>query len=359
MMIAERYPDTRTPDDMWRAVMSHDESAPFLYAVRSTGVYCRPACPSKRPNRDQVLFFGEPEAAEQAGFRACLRCNPRAESDPNIEMIERVCRLIEDNLDHGARLASLGKTLGVSPYHLQRTFKRVMGVTPRQYADTRRMERFRRGLKEGDSVTGALYEAGFGSTSRLYERAPAHLGMAPATYRRGGFGATIRYATAESALGRVLAAATDRGICFVCLGDDDETLVEVLRAEFYSAEIERDDEGLGGWMTPIADHLEGTQPHLDLPVDVRATAFQRQVWEELQAIPYGETRTYAQIAASLGQPRAARAVGRACAANPTSLLVPCHRAVRGDGQPGGYRWGSDRKRELLEQEKSRTQRQAG
>jgi AraC family transcriptional regulator of adaptative response/methylated-DNA-[protein]-cysteine methyltransferase len=350
-MIAERDIDRGTIDEMWQAVLDRDQDAPFLYAVRSTGVYCRPSCVSKRPSRDQVLFFENPATAEEAGFRACLRCHPRSAADPSVELVERACRLIEENLDGDVTLAGLGKRLGASPSHLQRTFKGVMGVTPRQYADTCRMNRFKHSLKEGDSVTGALYDAGYGSTSRLYERVPSHLGMAPATYRRGGLGATVRYATAESALGRLLVAATDRGICYVGLAETDEELLNALRREFFAATIEPDDGSLGGWTSLIVDFLRGQQPHLDLPLDVRATAFQRRVWEELQAIPYGETRTYGEIAASLGQPRAARAVGRACATNPAALVIPCHRAVGSGGNLVGYGWGLDRKRKLLEQEK--------
>jgi AraC family transcriptional regulator of adaptative response/methylated-DNA-[protein]-cysteine methyltransferase len=351
-MIAERYTDSGTLDEMWQAVLDRDQNAPFLYAVRSTGVYCRPSCSSKRPGREQVLFFEDPRSAEEAGFRACLRCHPRSTADPSVELAERACRLIEADLDGDVSLASLGRRLGASPAHLQRTFKAVMGVTPRQYADTCRMNRFKQSLKEGDSVTGALYEAGYGSTSRLYERAPSHLGMAPATYRKGGEGAMIRYATAQSSLGRLLVAATDRGVCFVALGETDDEVREALHNEFSAAAIERDDATLGGWMSLVVAHLEGQQPHLDLPLDVRATAFQRRVWEELQAIPYGETRTYGEIAAALGQPRAARAVGRACATNPAALVIPCHRAVGYGGKLVGYGWGIDRKKKLLAQEKA-------
>jgi AraC family transcriptional regulator of adaptative response/methylated-DNA-[protein]-cysteine methyltransferase len=351
-MIAERYTDSGTIDEMWQAVLDRDQNAPFLYAVRSTGIYCRPSCASKRPGREQVLFFENPETAEESGFRACLRCHPRSASDPSVELAESACRLIEESLDGDVTLTGLGKRLGASPSHLQRTFKAVMGVTPRQYADTCRMNRFKQSLKEGDSVTGALYDAGYGSTSRLYERAPAQLGMAPATYRRGGEGATIRYATAQSSLGRLLVAATDRGVCFVGLGETDAELEGVLGNEFPAATIERDDARLGSWTSLIVDYLQGQQPHLDLPLDVRATAFQRRVWEELQAIPYGETRTYGEIAAALGQPRAARAVGRACATNPAALIIPCHRAVGHGGKLVGYGWGVDRKKKLLEQEKA-------
>jgi AraC family transcriptional regulator of adaptative response/methylated-DNA-[protein]-cysteine methyltransferase len=347
----------------WQAVQARDTSADglFIYGVRSTGIYCRPTCPSRRPNREQVVFFQLPAAAEQAGFRACRRCHPdEAElREPQVELVQRACRYIAEQLDGAPTLEDIGRTVGLSPHHLQRTFKRIMGITPRQYADACRLGQFKARLKEGDDVTTALYEAGYGSSSRLYEQAPARLGMTPATYRRGGLGAHIRYAIADSSLGRLLVAATERGVCFVSLGETDAELEAALAAEYPAATIAgaTSDEhssaepGLHMWVDAILRHLIGQLPHLDLPIDIQATAFQWRVWEELRAIPYGDTRSYRAMAEALGQPTAARAVARACATNPVALVIPCHRVVGEDGGLRGYRWGAERKRALLEQEK--------
>jgi AraC family transcriptional regulator of adaptative response/methylated-DNA-[protein]-cysteine methyltransferase len=247
-------------------------------------------------------------------------------------------------------LSALGSALGVSPYHLQRTFKQVMGVTPRQYAEDRRLARFKQHVKSGDGVTAALYNAGYGSSSRLYEKAPQQLGMTPATYRQGGRGMVIRFSVLACKLGRLLVAGTERGVCAIRLGDSDEELEESLRREFSAAEILRDDVALHAWAEDLLQHLEGRQLQLNLPLDIRATAFQMRVWRELQAIPYGSTRSYSEVAGAIGQPSATRAVARACATNPVAVVIPCHRVVRGDRSLGGYRWGIDRKRRLLEQE---------
>jgi AraC family transcriptional regulator of adaptative response/methylated-DNA-[protein]-cysteine methyltransferase len=347
----------------WQAVVGRETGfdGAFVYAVRSTGIFCRPTCPSRRPRREQVVFFGQPAAAEQAGFRACRRCQPaggaRAEApiaagDPRAEIVRRACQLIEAGADEPPTLGELGERIGVSPFHLQRTFKRVMGITPRQYADAVRIERLKARLKEGDSVTTALYEAGYGSSSRLYEQAPEQLGMTPATYQRGGVGARMSYTIAESPLGWLLVAATERGVCFVSLGDDESALAAALADEFPAAEIERDDAVLGQTIDAIVRHLSGEQQQIDLPLDVCATVFQRRVWEVLRAIPYGQTRSYRQVAEMLGQPTAARAVARACATNPVALVIPCHRVVGESGDLRGYRWGIGRKQALLERESS-------
>ena len=347
---------------MWKAVERRDRGADgeFVFAVRSTGIYCKPSCPSRRPRREQVVFFSLPEAAEQEGFRACKRCRPSAApaADPNIEKMRGVCRAIdaavladtsgETGMD--LSLAGLSAKAGMSPHQLERAFRRAMGITPRQYADAQRMRRLKSRLKKGDDVTTALYEAGYGSSSRLYERAPSHLGMTPATYRRGGEGMQINYTFADSPLGRMLVGATDRGISALYIGDSDSKLEATLRKEYPRAEIARDRNGLSKWLQKILAHLRGREPHLDLPTDVQATAFQRRVWEELRRIPYGATRTYSEVARSIGRPTAIRAVARACATNPVSVVVPCHRVVREDGNLAGYRWGIDRKRALLESE---------
>jgi AraC family transcriptional regulator of adaptative response/methylated-DNA-[protein]-cysteine methyltransferase len=271
--------------------------------------------------------------------------------------VERACRYIESQREIGegvVTLSDLGAHCRMSPWHLQRLFKEVMGVTPRQYADAHRVRRLKDGLQAGESVAGATFDAGYGSSSRLYERAAAELGMTPATYRKGGLGAEIGYAIAACPLGRLLGAATPKGVCFVGIGEDDRALEAELRREFPQAAAIRRDEGrLGSAMATILAFLEGAQPHIDLPVDIRSTAFQRRVWEELRRIPFGETRSYAEIAEALGAPNAARAVGRACATNPVALIVPCHRVVREDGGLSGYRWGLARKRALLEREGDR------
>jgi AraC family transcriptional regulator of adaptative response/methylated-DNA-[protein]-cysteine methyltransferase len=346
----------------WRAVQMRDRGADgtFVYAVRSTGIYCRPSCPSRKPRREHVIFFPLPEAAEQQGFRACQRCRPRAGRlrDPRIEAVARVCREIENRIhtetgreeESRLTLAALSARASMSPHQLERAFRSVMGITPRQYADAQRMRRVKSRLRKGDDVTTALYDAGFGSSSRLYERAPSQLGMTPATYRQGGAGMQIRYTIVNSPLGRLLVGATDRGISALYLGESDTRLEAALQKEYSRADIRRDRNGLEGWVGRILAHLRGQEPHLDLPTDVQATAFQRRVWEELRRIPYGTTRTYSEVARAIGRPTAVRAVARACATNPVSVVVPCHRVVREDGNLAGYRWGLERKRALLEQE---------
>jgi AraC family transcriptional regulator of adaptative response/methylated-DNA-[protein]-cysteine methyltransferase len=342
----------------FRAVQSRDRGADgvFVYGVRSTGIYCRPSCPSRKPRPEQVVFFPLPEAAEQQGFRECRRCRPRTVNlrDPRTQTVAKVCRAIESRVQEAnetpVTLSALSAPVGMTPHQLERAFRSVMGITPRQYTDAKRMRRLKSQLKKGDNVTTALYDAGFGSSSRLYERAPTHLGMTPATYRDGGSGMRINYTTVESPLGRLLVGATDRGISALYLGESDARLEAALRKEYPRAELCRDRNGLEGSVTKILDHLRGREPNLDLPTDVQATAFQRRVWEELRHIPYGSTRTYTQVARAIGQPAAVRAVARACATNPVSVVVPCHRVVRGDGKLAGYRWGMDRKRALLERE---------
>ncbi|MGB0035605.1 MAG: bifunctional DNA-binding transcriptional regulator/O6-methylguanine-DNA methyltransferase Ada, partial [Candidatus Acidiferrales bacterium] len=351
-------------ESFWRAVQSRDRGADgdFVYAVRSTGIYCRPSCPSRKPRREQVVFFSLPEAAEQKGFRACQRCKPRTIQlrDPRTEAVARVCREIDMRIHASAdagtteetplTLVTLSTPVGMSPHQLERAFRRVMGITPRQYADAQRMRRLKSQLKKGDDVTTALYDAGFGSSSRLYERAPSQLGMTPATYRQGGAGMQIRYTIVSSPLGRLLVGATDRGISALYLGESDAKLETALEKEYPRADIHRDRDGLEGWVGKIMAHLRGQEPQIDLPTDVQATAFQRRVWEELRRIPYGTTRTYSQVARAIGRPTAIRAVARACATNPVSVVVPCHRVVREDGNLAGYRWGLDRKRALIEHE---------
>ncbi len=328
----------------WQAVAGRQTASDgsFVYAVRSTGVYCRPSCPSRRPRREQVRFFDAPETAERAGFRPCLRCRPQETRNGEADFVEAACRVL--------KAGGTVDECGVDPHRLKRAFVRRLGVTPRQYADALRLESFKALVRKGGGVTESLYEAGYGSSSRLYERAGAQLGMTPATYRKGGRGVRIAFSIVACPLGRLLAAATQRGVCAVALADSDAELEAALSAEFPEAELHRSDEEVGRWAAAIVAHLQGTQPALDLPIDIRATAFQRRVWEELRRIPRGETRTYREIACAIGHPTAARAVARACATNPVALVIPCHRVVRGDGGEGGYRWGIGRKRALLESE---------
>jgi AraC family transcriptional regulator of adaptative response/methylated-DNA-[protein]-cysteine methyltransferase len=351
-------PDPRppVPDDgqRWRAVLERDrrQDGLFVYAVRSTGIYCRPSCPSRRPRRDRVRFFVVPEAAEHAGYRACLRCQPRLalSADPALRRLRAVCGFIQENLERPLTLERLASEAGLSPHHLQRTFKAALGISPRDYAEALRLGELRRRLRRGQAVSDAGYAAGYGSSRGLYERAPAQLGMTPATYRKGGKGMSIAYAISGSPLGRLLVAATERGICRVGLADTDRELEEVLREEFPRATLSRDEGGLRVFVGAVLDGLRGSEPSVELPLDVRATAFQWRVWQELRRIPRGATRSYAEVARAVGRPGAARAVGQACNRNPVALVVPCHRVVASDGTLGGYRWGVDRKKKLLEAE---------
>lgn len=340
----------------WQAVETRDArfDGVFVYGVRSTGVYCKPSCPSRRPRRDKVALFHAREEAEGAGFRACLRCKPReaATPDPRTELVLRVCRRIEECEGVAPSLEELGAEACVSPHHLQRTFKSLTGITPRQYAAALRLRLFKSRVKEGVDVTAAMYDAGYGSSSRLYEQASERLGMTPATYRRKGKGMNITYAIADSHLGRILVAATERGVCSVQLGDGDEELEAALAAEYPAANISRDETRLGNVVEGLLRHLEGSQPDIRLRLDLQATAFQLRVWDELRRIPYGSTRSYAEVAEAIGQPTATRAVARACATNPVALVTPCHRVVRTGGELGGYRWGVGRKKRLLEQERT-------
>jgi AraC family transcriptional regulator of adaptative response/methylated-DNA-[protein]-cysteine methyltransferase len=343
-------------EELWQAVLTKDagRDGQFVFAVSSTGIYCRPSCPSRRPQRERVSFFQLPEQAEQAGFRACLRCHPRAgrATDPQIKMAQDVCRLIDESEGEPVTLAALSEQLGVSSFHLQRTFKSIMGISPKDYAEAARVNRFKQNVRKGAAITSAIYDAGFGSSSRLYENAAAQLGMTPATYGKGGRGAVINYAIVDTPLGRLLVAATNKGVCSVMLGDTDAALKESLLREFPAAEIRLDEKPLQSSLRVIIDHLKNKRPHVDLPLDIRATAFQRQVWEQLRAIPYGETHSYSEVAKAIGQQKAVRAVARACATNPVALVIPCHRVIREDKSLGGYRWGLERKKKLLEREAS-------
>ena len=320
----------------------------FVYAVSSTGIYCKPSCASRRPRRDRVVFFDAPADAARAGYRACLRCRPDEANlvDPWIDKVRRACVYLA-NVDGHVSLARLAARLGGSPYHLQRSFKRIVGVSPREYADACKLQKVKQQLRKGARVTDAMVDAGYGSSSRFYGRAAAKLAMPPDAYRRGGAGRDIGYAIVDSPLGRLLVAATAKGVCAVSMGASDAELERELRVEYPAAALKSGRPGLKRYAREIVRHLEGRRPRLDLPLDVQATAFQWQVWKALAAIPYGETRTYRDVAASIGRPTAVRAVAHACATNPVALAIPCHRVVRTGGGLAGYRWGLSRKKALL------------
>jgi AraC family transcriptional regulator of adaptative response/methylated-DNA-[protein]-cysteine methyltransferase len=341
-------------DEAWRAVERRDPrfDGRFVYAVRSTRIYCRPSCPSRRPLRERVTFYAAPEAAEADGFRACKRCQPReALASAAAVAVERARQLIEQHPDQVVTLDSLAAKVGISPFHLQRTFKRLFGVSPREYQDALRVTRFKSRLRAGDTVSRATYEAGFGSSSRVYERSDNTLGMTPAAYRRGGAGMHITYTIVDSPFGKLLVGATDRGVCAVALGDSDEVLTRALRTDFPRAEMARGDEAHRDWVEEIVGHIGGGNLGLSVPLDVRGTVFQQQVWALLRKIPPGRTRSYSEIASELGNLRATRAVAQACASNRIAVVIPCHRVVRNDGALGGYKWGVGRKQTLLDRER--------
>jgi AraC family transcriptional regulator of adaptative response/methylated-DNA-[protein]-cysteine methyltransferase len=335
----------------WQSVLARDSrfDGAFVYAVRSTGVYCRPSCPSRRPQRNRVEFFADPTTAERAGFRACQRCRPETnEADPATAKVIAACKRIE-SAEEPPSLSDLANSVSLSPAHLLRSFQKLLGVTPREYADSLRLKTFKHELKESANVTHALYAAGYSSSSRVYEKASPQLGMTPLTYRNEGEGLTIRYTMGESDLGQVLLAATDKGVCAIKLGDSADLITD-LHSEFPNAEITRDDRDLRAWLSHVLSHLSGREPDLRLPLHIRSTAFQRQVWQALQQIPYGSTASYSDVAKSIRKPRAVRAVARACATNPVCLAVPCHRVIQKNGNNGGYRWGVERKDALLARE---------
>lgn len=342
-------------DSRWQAVLARDGASDgkFVFAVSSTGVYCRPSCPSKRPKRENVSFFRRPQEAETAGFRECLRCRPKAiAGNPRQELIKSVCRYIEQYLDEPVTLARLGAEFRQSPFHLQRTFKAVLGITPKEYADSCRMRGFRQKLKAGHSVTRAMHDAGYSSTSRLYSRTSAELGMEPAKYRRGAIAAPIRYAFTDSPIGRMLIAATDKGICSIQFADSEEELEQGLKQEFPFALRRRDDDGMANLAGQVVQRISGAESSTSLPLDIQATAFQRRVWSYLQSITFGKTRSYTEVAKAIRHPSAVRAVARACATNPVAIAIPCHRVLRSNGDLGGYRWGLQRKKALLDLESS-------
>jgi AraC family transcriptional regulator of adaptative response/methylated-DNA-[protein]-cysteine methyltransferase len=346
------------PDICYEAVKTKDNSydGQFVVAVKTTGIYCRPSCPSRIPKAENVTFYTMPAAAEAHGFRACKRCHPKAVElvDEQALRVQEICEYIQAHLDDSLTLDDLSAQIYWSPFHLQRTFKDIMGITPRQYVEAQRMNHFKTRLKAGDTVTDAALEAGYSSSSRVYAQSDAHLGMPPSTYQQGGSETTIAYSVADSVLGKLLVAMTERGVCSVEMGDNESPLVERLHTEFPQAEVVRDDSALQQTLQTVVAYLNGWQPHMDLPLDIRVTAFQQRVLDELKRIPYGETRTYAEIAQAIGQPKAARAVGNACNKNPVPLIIPCHRVVGSNGSLTGYAFGLERKKTLLDMENSST-----
>jgi AraC family transcriptional regulator of adaptative response/methylated-DNA-[protein]-cysteine methyltransferase len=339
-----------TEDEKWAAVLTRNIkfNGILVFGVRSTGIYCKPSCPAKRPKREQVRFFSNSVEAELEGFRPCKRCHPQngGLSSSESEWVHRVCNYIEANLSEKITLSTLGVYAGVSPYHLQRTFKRVVGLSPRQYAEARRLGKMKRSLRNGETVTKALYAAGFSSRSRYYEK-KNQIGVNAGTLRRGGAGLQIDYTIIDCPLGRLLIGATERGVCAVSMGDTDEKAKAGLSEDYPLAEVRRNDEGMLRWVSDFMEYFSGQRFDLNLPVDVQATAFQWRVWKEIQSIPYGSTTTYSKIARSMGAPESTRAVARACATNRVSLVIPCHRVVGQDGGLRGYRWGKQRKQALL------------
>jgi AraC family transcriptional regulator, regulatory protein of adaptative response / methylated-DNA-[protein]-cysteine methyltransferase len=338
----------------WRATLSRDPRADgtFVLGVRSTHIYCRPSCPARRPLRRNVTFFRTGAEAEREGFRPCRRCRPNEVAGP-VALVESVSRELAGSSEQGVRFATMAAKLGTTPATLRRAFLQVTGLRPRDLAEALRLARFKKLLRDGKSIVDALYETGYGSTSRVYERSNAQLGMTPATYRKGGQDMKIGYSITKSSLGKVLVGATERGVSAVYLGEADSKLVEELRKEYPRAEISEAGDSFQRWVKEIVQRVEGNPPRIELPLDLQATAFQRRVWQELQRIPRGTTRTYSQVARALGRPKAVRAVARACATNPVSIVVPCHRVIREDGNLAGYRWGLSRKEQLLAQERGR------
>ncbi len=336
--------------EKWTAVLSRYETKDrtFVFGVRTTGVYCRPSCPGKHPHVENVSFFSGPNEAERAGFRACKRCHPQEQGfSPKTERVQRLCEFINQHIDEKLTLTSLSRESGLSPFHLQRTFKTVLGISPRQYIEARRLEKVKGSLRRGETVTNALYEAGFTSRGRLYEKSSSNLGVNPGTFRRGGEGLSIHYTITDSPIGRLLLGATGNGVCAVCIGASDEAVEVALKEDYYAADLYRNDHQMKNWADEFSRYFDGREFPRNLPIDVQATAFQWRVWKEIQRIPYGKTSTYSEIAETLGDPRAVRAVANACATNHVALLIPCHRVVGKKGDLRDYRWGVKRKQALL------------
>ena len=345
-----------TTDRFWDALRGKDRAFDGIvyFGVRTTGVFCRPSCSSRRPKRENVSFYPTADAAQRAGFRACMRCKPLEVefTDPSAEIVARAFRVLQDRDQEIATVEDLAAKLNVSTGHLQKTFKSMLRMTPKEVIDMFRLDDFKENVRTAD-VTTSLYDSGYGSSRSLYEKAGARLGMTPAVYKKGGKGMKISYTIADSPLGKLMVASTEKGICSVSFGDSDTELKRELEQEFFAAEITKNDSALKAAIDSIVRGMNGERAILALPLDIRGTAFQMRVWSELRKIPYGETLSYAEVAKNIGNPNAVRAVARACATNPVAIVTPCHRVVASDGKLAGYRWGIERKKALLEKEKSR------
>lgn len=344
----------QTADDYWHAVETRDRSfdGKFFYSVSTTGIYCRPSCPARRPNRRNIAFHASSAAAEKAGYRPCKRCKPDELSlhDCHAAQMADICRQIE-TAEQQPSLASLARAAGLSPHHFHRVFKATVGVTPKAYAVAVRQQRVRNTLLQGTSITEAVQAAGFESSGRFYANSGAIIGMKPNDYRAGGTDVDMRFAVGECWLGSILVAASDKGITAILLGDDPEALIHDLERRFSSANLIGGDARFEAVMAKVVGLVEAPRSGIDLPLDVRGTAFQHLVWQALREIPPGSTATYSEIAATIGMPKAVRAVATACAANSVAIAIPCHRVIRTDGALSGYRWGIDRKRKLLDRER--------
>jgi AraC family transcriptional regulator, regulatory protein of adaptative response / methylated-DNA-[protein]-cysteine methyltransferase len=342
------------PDDLWRAVLERnsDYDGAVFYAVRTTGIFCRPSCASRKPSRENVSFFFSAEGAANAGYRPCRRCRPQSAETPGCgtNTVVTLCRCLEKSVDHLPTLSELAGQVGLSASYVQRMFKDALGISPRQYSVWLRRTRFRQALSSGEEIAPAAYGAGYGSSSRVYENDAAELGMTPGQYRNRGLNQQIYSTVVPCRLGYLLVASTGRGICAVKLGDSSLELISELAGEFSAADIRDADKQLNGWIGYLVKYIDSDAALPAMPVDIQATAFQQRVWDCLRKIPVGSTESYGEVASRLGRPKAARAVGAACAANPVAIVIPCHRVVRGAGGLGGYRWGLERKKKLLEKE---------
>lgn len=341
-------------EEYWQGVLKRDRAfdGVIVYAVISTKIYCLPSCPARKPKRTNVLFFDRYIEAQQAGFRPCKRCHPNRDlpKQPNLELIEKICREIDRSVENSPTLTQLATSYDLSPSYLQRTFKKIVGITPKQYTEFSRFCRFKQEIQQTTNIAQAVYQSGYNSSSSLYEKISLKLGMTPQMYQQQGKDIKIIYTIVPCDLGYLLVATTDKGICAIKLGDRSTELIASLTEEFKQGTITQSDSTHRDWIEQILGLIAGKQTDPHLPLDIRGTVFQQQVWQALRNIPYGQTKTYQEIAQDIGKPQATRAIGNACGANPVALVIPCHRVIRSDGRLGGYRWGIERKQKLIEAE---------